>query len=274
VAVVLEGDARARLGPARAGEPAWQLETREGARIRSNDGPAEVRVSARSRGRATVQVLDGSAQVRNASGSVTVREGQYVVSDSIGALSAPQPLPPSPTLQSPGDGIVMTTRRSRDDVSFAWEPVPGARGYRIEIARDWGFRELIYEAVLNDTRLRYPNLPRGAYHWRVSAIAREAESAYSVAADFELRADATPPRLEVLQPNGAVMARQFRVRGSSEPGTQVRVSGERVAVGIDGSFERDVVLETGVNMIVVEALDEVGNVAYRTLHVTAKVEAP
>ena len=52
------------------------------------------------------------------------------------------------------------------------------------------------------------------------------------------------------------------MRGSTEPETRVFVSGVPAKINERGEFAHNLELEHGPNVIVVEAVDKVGNVAY------------
>jgi hypothetical protein len=71
-------------------------------------------------------------------------------------------------------------------------------------------------------------------------------------------------------PTGVVAGDSFVLTGSTEPGMKVLVGGLPAAVDPDGRFAYRVGLKPGVNVVVVESMDEVGNVAYRSRTVNSK----
>lgn len=77
---------------------------------------------------------------------------------------------------------------------FSWYSVPGAARYRLEVARNDDFAELVHEAEISGTAgqleqlsAQGPQLPPGEYAWRVRAIAASgAAAAPSVAVPFSV----------------------------------------------------------------------------------------
>ncbi len=58
---------------------------------------------------------------------------------------------------------------------FRWEPVEGARGYRLQVARDWTFRDIILDVKVGATDhyklpKSHPGLPPNTYYSRVASI--------------------------------------------------------------------------------------------------------
>lgn len=71
----------------------------------------------------------------------------------------------------------------------------------------------------------------------------------------QVRTYLRPPRLEVLEPAGAMEVTQptIRIRGRTDPTAEVAVNGEQAAVRDDGTFEETVSLGAGVNALRVVA---------------------
>ncbi len=70
-----------------------------------------------------------------------------------------------------------------------------------------------------------------------------------------------PPAVKIESPTEGAWTNQklVTVAGTVDPGTSVRVNGQETTPGPDGRFHVDVVLEEGVNSLVIEATDPVGN---------------
>jgi hypothetical protein len=90
---------------------------------------------------------------------------------------------------------------------------------------------------------------------------------------FNLVRDLEPPSLSVELPGGTVETATLLVRGQTDPGAKVLVGRNEAPTGDSGEFELMVDLRSGPNVIVVEAVDEVGNVAYSAQYVNAKLRA-
>ncbi len=50
-----------------------------------------------------------------------------------------------------------------------WDAVPGALGYRLEVAHDIGFSDIILDQCFRGTLLQVAATP-GTHYWRVSTI--------------------------------------------------------------------------------------------------------
>lgn len=122
------------------------------------------------RNRATSEVLEG--KVIFASGSTVVRSastepGKLSLTAGFGAaseLSTAIPLLPAPDLVAPG--------RVQDDdqLQFDLKPLMGADGYRLQIARDAGFLDVLDEAETISPLAIFPSVPNGSYFVRATAI--------------------------------------------------------------------------------------------------------
>ena len=82
--------------------------------------------------------------------------------------------------------------------------------------------------------------------------------------------DRRPPKLEVAFPGGIVNSGEIAITGSTEPGTRIIVGGTEVEVDDVGRFTHLLKLNKGVNLVVVEAVDGAGNVAYSSRTFTAQ----
>jgi hypothetical protein len=76
--------------------------------------------------------------------------------------------------------------------------------------------------------------------------------------------------LEVQFPPGTVYGGQFNLEGKTEPGVRVFIGGVRVETSHTGKFTYPLILQPGMNVIVVEAFDVVNNAAYRSKRVVSK----
>jgi len=88
--------------------------------------------------------------------------------------------------------------------------------------------------------------------------------------------DTSPPDLIVLAPDEGLTTNQtsLLVIGMTEPGTEVTMNGVVVVVSVDGTFNRTLELEEGVNPIVIIATDDIGNTNTETRNVTLDTILP
>jgi hypothetical protein len=54
-------------------------------------------------------------------------------------------------------------------VALSWKAVPGAVGYRVQVARDLSFLELLRSEDVTDTGYAFRPGEAGTYAWRVAA---------------------------------------------------------------------------------------------------------
>jgi hypothetical protein len=71
-------------------------------------------------------------------------------------------------------------------------------------------------------------------------------------------------------PGGALEHGPVAIRGATEPNVKVYIGKEPVPVGPDGTFEASVVLRPGAQIVVVEAVDAAGNIAYASRTLAAR----
>ena len=70
-------------------------------------------------------------------------------------------------------------------------------------------------------------------------------------------------------PEGAVHGSEIDLTGHTDPGAKVFVGDEPAKVDESGHFSCRLRLKRGVNIVVVEAEDDTGNVAYRSRIINA-----
>jgi len=191
--VVIYGTA-SRSRVSREVPAAVELETGEvkSALAALRGGTAEVaikgggRVSAASRDtvvqrkgeRTTVAVFDGKASVTAAGKSVSVPRN--FGTRFVGATPPvpPRPLPPAPAWAGgapSGAAEIALAPGGEGVVAASWLAVPDAISYRVEVARDPEFNDLVAREEVPPTILSFrgEKLPARTYHMRVRAVDRE-----------------------------------------------------------------------------------------------------
>lgn len=211
------------------------------------------------RGRIEVESRDGERVVVGSSQQVTQRGGE--LSRPVELLPPPVPLGPEPSQEF---------RRDRDrTVVLEWQPVPGARGYRLEVARDRQFVDRVIEdSGRAATRATLGIRGEGSFEWRVAAetaagdVGRWSDPrSFRVAAlsNGDGEADRVPPPLEIV--DAERYGNIFIVVGRTDPGAVVEINGESVTVDASGAFTKTIQLSgESWSFIVVRARDAWGNV--------------
>lgn len=155
------------------------------AALRGTNAEVEIagggRVSAASRdavikllnGLTTLSVFDGSADVSSAGRHVLVPTNQGTRFARGKPPEPPRPLPPAPVWAADQASSFLSLGGIEGAVlTAAWRPVPNAKFYRIEVARDAQFEDVIVrEQVAHQVdSFAVKRLPSGRYHLRVRAI--------------------------------------------------------------------------------------------------------
>ncbi len=221
----------------------------------------DFRVGVNPDGSSTIAVYSGQADVNIAGDhyKVAANEGLTIAED--GRTSGARGLPSLPVVRGPYDNTVLKYLETPPRVSFRWNEVSGAQKYRLEIALDRQFEEILVDEYLGEMSFVHGNLSSGDYFWRVSARDGWVQGPSTLARRISVVRDAVPPKLE-LQPVQELFAGRYVLRGQTVPGTKVFILGQIVEASPDGYFEYLFSPEPGTHSIVVESIDAVGNVAY------------
>lgn len=236
----------------------------------ASTGPAQFRIAVTRDQRSVLSVYRGTAEVVARGRTVHVAANQYVSMDSLRGVAAPATLPGAPALVAPDGGATYSYRELPPQVDFRWNAVPGADGYRLIVSRSPEFQGVVVDQRLTVTRFTFGDFKSGPYYWRVSALHAGAEGAPSQPRAVVVSNVQRPPGLHVEFPAAVLNADQATIRGTTDPGVRIVVAGEKAAVDASGRFERAVTLKRGFNVVVVEAIDRVGNTAYQSKVVEAK----
>lgn len=187
-------------------------------------------------------------------------------------LSEPKALPGQPQLVEPADNRALDMDQTRRLV-LAWDPVPGASRYALQVSRNRLFVDNVIDAGnRTKTRATLGLRGEGAFQWRVAAYGADGfQGPWSEPRKFRVassrtpsgeKKDTIPPELDLddVKTYGSI----FIVAGRTEPGARVQINGEQVKTGVDGSFNKPVQLtKEGWNIIEISARDAWGNETVR-----------
>lgn len=208
---VERGSLRTALGSIRGGDaaganglrivtPSAQADMRGGSSVVSVDDAGTSRVSAHE---GDVTLADGRGR-----GRTRVPEGMGSAVATGARPTRPQPLPDAPTML-PGAVRFLGVPGRGADVVGSWQPVPNARLYRIEIARQASGRDVAaaIEVPSDVTHFELHGLPPGQYFVRLATIDADLfESRPSTPIELRiedaaiLAPDGTPLTLEPVDP--------------------------------------------------------------------------
>jgi hypothetical protein len=212
-----------------------------------------------------VDVFGGSVQVASATKKEELVAGEAIRADRNGKLSAKQSLPGLPRLLAPPDQRVFIAERP-ESIVLSWEPVPGAKEYRLVISDKALFTEPLYDATRRGTDAELEGVPPGAYHWKVAAISDSGVvGEYSAPRRFRVssqrikdREDTVPPTLEITE--FVQIGQMVIVNGHTEPGATLWADSEKIEIDDSGDFYAVIRLQReGANDITFVAQDTAGN---------------
>ena len=266
--IVLGGTLRARV--AAGGTETLTLEVEAGTaavHLRTDAPPgkaADFTVQVNDDRSSTFSVFAGGARVVSGRGTTAIAPNQSVTIGPQGLIGPVLLLPPAPEPIAPPPGSSQLYPSSRARVAFRWSAPEGADGWRLAVARDLGFRDLVADERVAEPAFTLGNLRAGRYYWRVRSVRGELEGPDGPIRDFTLHQDRRPPALTVNFPAGVAHRREIVLSGMTEPGTRVFVGDEEVRVDAAGRFTHTLKLKRGVNIVVVQAQDDIGNITYRS----------
>lgn len=239
--------------------------------VENDMAASDFRVSVNPDRTSTFTVFSGEAEVVSGGRSVRLAPNHSVTVAGNEPPGTPRALPRPPRPGSPAGDARFVFRSMPPRVRFAWNGEgTDASGYRLAISRDAEFEEILYEARLERPEFVHGNLGPGRYYWRVASVAGWAEGTFGEARTLEMIRDAVPPSLAVTFPGPVVRGDSALLQGSAEPGSKVFVADQYVSVEPSGSFGYRMALKRGVNVVVVEAVDPAGNIAYESERIHAK----
>jgi hypothetical protein len=190
-----------------------------------------------------IRVNTGSVESVNRSGEkASLQGGQYISVNQSGTMSKPQRLLEVPQpLQPRNMEKVLVNGNGSATVALRWQkPQSGVPSYyRVEVATSPFFvaeGKVIERDQLVVTQFNASDLRPGAYFWRIRAAASSGQTSdwseplKFIVATQGLNAVAVPvANLSAVYLGGNV----YLIRGTSSPGTSVRVSGREAAAAAD-----------------------------------------
>ncbi len=218
----------------------------------------------------TVNVVEGTAQVVGADGTLkTIGDQQSVTIDSSGSDLRVSQLSKAPQPLGPSNNSAITYRNVPQEIEFTWNPVRYADRYHIVVARDPEFADRVVDDDVVGTTFTHGALGSGTYYWAVRSRVGHSQSESSAVRRLKIAQDNEPPTLELDPAPDTIQAGAWRLHGRTDADATVFV--DEIPVEHDGGrIDHPFELRPGANIIVVKAIDEVGNLSYASLLVNAK----
>lgn len=237
----------------------------------SSAGPVDLKVKINPDSSSTFIVYTGQAEIEAQGRKVTLsrRQKAYVgvTKTPIGPLDLAAPI----DLYAPDDEKTFLYSKLPPAITFSWHKSPVAGGYFLEISKEPKFDGNVLETSTLENSFTLGNLQAGTYYWRVSSLAGRDDEIFSDARSVNIRQDTAPPSLEVNFPKGDIVGTSLiTISGQTDPDATLYIINKQVELSESGAFSYELTLKEGINVVVVEAIDEVGNVAYKTRYINSK----
>lgn len=138
-------------------------------------GAAQARARKPAEGGAKVMVYGGEGEVEAGGARVQVPQGMGTSVAEQGPPSPPEKLLPAPRAVAPEPGASLAC----SNPLFAWEALPDAASYIVEVCRDPACAELVERVTgLEKPEWQAAALPVGSFHWRATARSRSGLDGY------------------------------------------------------------------------------------------------
>jgi len=236
----------------------------------ASSGTADFRIDVARDRTASVAVLGGSLELSANGRKVHIGPRQFSRVGTGGEIQEPRPLPDAPAVLEPADESSVPYLDLPPRVTFRWSAVEGADRYRVRAAKGPAFSEIVLDEIVTAPSLSWGRLAVGSYRWSVAAIQEEIEGAPTVPRRLTVTRDGDLLPLRVEPPPAEIDGSRFTVRGYADTRARVYVMAQRVEVNRDGSFEVEVRLKPGANLLLVEAVDPAGHSSYWSQVLRAK----
>jgi hypothetical protein len=216
-----------------------------------------------------IRVNTGSVESVNRSGEkASLQGGQYISVNRQGTMSKPQRLLEVPQPFQPRNlEKVFVSGNGSATVALRWQkPQSGVPSYyRVEVATSPFFvaeGRVIERDQLVATQFNASDLRQGAYFWRIRATDTSGQiSDWSEPLKFLITTQgagvsAVPvSNLTSVYLGGNV----YVIRGTTAPGTSVRVSDREATAARDGNFQIQIAAPSGTREVTIQASDSQGN---------------
>ena len=227
-------------------------------------GDVEFKLTVNKDKSSTLSLFKGSAEIMIGGKSVVLGENFALIIGPDGQPLDPVALPAQPILKRPVNGNASYFRKRPPKIRFAWKSEKPVSAYRFMLSRDPEFRQLVVDERVKRASFTHGNLKKGEYYWRVHSLTDDIESMPSEVRKLRMVQDRIPPMLKLQKPPTIIRQPTITLRGKTEPGTKVYVEGTRVKVSAQGVFVHKLSVKPGATLVVIEAIDPAGNIAYAT----------
>jgi hypothetical protein len=234
------------------------------------DSESQTQVGVQQDQATAVVTTKGTSSVTSTAGgdAVKLASGEKVVASPTATLSAVKKVSPPPTLTTPADNQIFSAGETK--VDFAWEAVPAAAGYILQVSRSRLFASLEINSKRQKATAKANLTGEGAFYWRVASIGADGDPGpFSQFRRFRATgtgretgtaasSQAPPPPLTLKRPY-PIGGPFYMIEGQTEQGATVLINDEEVDVDGSGHFKKLVSFnKVGRNVVVVKAINSAG----------------
>ena len=234
------------------------------------DSESQTQVGVQQDQATAIVTMKGSSSVTSTAGgdAVKLASGEKVVASPQATLSPVKKVSLPPALTTPADNQIFSAGETK--VDFAWEAVPGATGYILQVSRSRLFAALEINSKRQKTTAKANLTGEGAFYWRVASIGPDGDPGpFSQFRRFRATgtgretgtaasSQAPPPPLTLKRPY-PIGGPFYMIEGQTEQGATVLINDEEVDVDGSGHFKKLVSFnKVGRNVVVVKAINSAG----------------
>ncbi len=234
-------------------------------RSTSKETPVDFKIKINPDKSSTISVYEGVANVSTKDGkTISVEKNETSLISLEGEVSTPPLTPNIPELNSPKNNDYFYFKDAAPTISFEWHASLYSEEYRFLLSQDKKFEQIIHDKITKKNKLNISNLKSGTYYWKVSGISNnKVESPTSDRRGFVVIRDSKPPKLTLDFPTAKPGQKEYTLSGKTEASTTIYINGKKIS-SRSGRFSHTLELKNGPNIIVVESIDQWGNVTYKS----------
>jgi hypothetical protein len=222
-----------------------------------------------------ITVSQGAAAVERTTAKGTVERVELVRFDRMtfptgGTVAKSRVLAPPELLKPVHLSPITVAVPKRATVSFEWNPVAGAAGYRLSVSTSAMFTSLVADKRTSGPSAEITGLDAGDYFWSVRALDAEKQvSEPSETFKFSLFSEAASQEMFLEISESQVHGNLVEIVGRTEPGATVLIGGQPVGnIQPDGSFRHFTApLPKGSHEIVITGQNRRGGTKIRRVRI-------
>ena len=166
-----------------------------------------------------------------------------VLAVKISTVSPPLSLAAAPALLAPAEDAAYAFLDLPPRITFVWRHVEKANNYRLRVARDAKFKDILLDEVVNADSMTWGRARPGVYWWQVAGVVQGVEGVAAPARRVRVQEDALPPSLSLNPPPAVVRTPLLLLSGQADPRARVYVMGQAAGVDGTGRFEIEIIGE-------------------------------